>query len=123
MKRILLNGKKKIERTNHEGDDWETPIKSAEFAIKKKYGNADVKSPYQALKLITAAKTSSIVDGFAAEDEALADLIMGEQLRASIYSFNLMQKKRKKVEGAPKASLARKVSKVGVVGAGLMASQ
>ena len=48
---------------------------------------------------------------------------MGEQLRASIYSFNLMQKKRKKVEGAPKASLARKVSKVGVVGAGLMASQ
>ena len=39
------------------------------------------------------------------------------------YSFNLMQKKRKKVEGAPKASLARKVSKVGVVGAGLMASQ
>ena len=48
---------------------------------------------------------------------------MGEQLRASIYSFNLMQKSRKKVVGAPKASLARKISKVGVVGAGLMASQ
>ena len=119
----ILSGKKKIERTNHEGDDWESPIKSAELAIKKKYGNADVKSPYRALKLISAARNISIVDGFASEDEALADLIMGEQLRASIYSFNLMQKKRKKVEGAPKASLARKVSKVGVVGAGLMASQ
>ena len=41
----------------------------------------------------------------------------------SIYAFNLIQKSRKKVAGAPKANLARKVSKVGVVGAGLMASQ
>ncbi|NDG63206.1 MAG: DUF4126 family protein, partial [Planctomycetes bacterium] len=32
-------------------------------------------------------------------------------------------KKRKKVEGAPKPALARKVARVGVVGAGLMASQ
>jgi 3-hydroxyacyl-CoA dehydrogenase len=40
-----------------------------------------------------------------------------------LYSFNLIQKKRKKVEGAPKPALARKVTKVGVVGAGLMASQ
>ena len=119
----IISGKVKLERKDHTSDDWDTPIKEAETAIKKKYGSADVKSPYRALKLITAAKSNSIVDGFAAEDEALADLIMGEQLRASIYSFNLMQKKRKKVEGAPKASLARKVSKVGVVGAGLMASQ
>jgi 3-hydroxyacyl-CoA dehydrogenase len=48
---------------------------------------------------------------------------MTDSLRASLYSFNLIQKKRKKVEGAPKPALARKVSKVGVVGAGLMASQ
>jgi 3-hydroxyacyl-CoA dehydrogenase len=44
-------------------------------------------------------------------------------LRASLYAFNLIQKKRKKVEGAPKPALGRKVAKVGVVGAGLMASQ
>jgi 3-hydroxyacyl-CoA dehydrogenase len=48
---------------------------------------------------------------------------MSDPLRASLYAFNLIQKKRKKVEGAPKAALARKVGKVGVVGAGLMASQ
>ena len=119
----VLNGSVKVERKNHESDDWETPLKNAEVAIKKKYGTADIKSPYRAIKLIAAAKNNSITDGFAAEDEALADLIMGEQLRATIYAFNLMQKKRKKVEGAPKASLARKVSKVGIVGAGLMASQ
>ena len=119
----VLNGSVKVERKNHESDDWETPLKIAEVAIKKKYGTADIKSPYRAMKLIAAAKNNSVTDGFAAEDEALADLIMGEQLRATIYAFNLMQKKRKKVEGAPKASLARKVSKVGIVGAGLMASQ
>ncbi len=119
----VLNGSVKVERKNHESDDWETPLKNAEVAIKKKFGSADIKSPYRAIKLIAAAKNNLITDGFAAEDEALADLIMGEQLRATIYAFNLMQKKRKKVEGAPKASLARKVSKVGIVGAGLMASQ
>jgi 3-hydroxyacyl-CoA dehydrogenase len=48
---------------------------------------------------------------------------MSDPLRSSLYAFNLIQKKRKKVEGAPKAALARKVTKVGVVGAGLMASQ
>ena len=48
---------------------------------------------------------------------------MSDSLRASLYSFNLIQKKRKKVEGAPKPALARKITRVGVVGAGLMASQ
>jgi 3-hydroxyacyl-CoA dehydrogenase len=48
---------------------------------------------------------------------------MSDPLRASLYAFNLIQKKRKKVEGAPKPALARKINKVGVVGAGLMASQ
>jgi 3-hydroxyacyl-CoA dehydrogenase len=48
---------------------------------------------------------------------------MSDPLRASLYAFNLIQKKRKKVEGAPKPALGRKVARVGVVGAGLMASQ
>ena len=48
---------------------------------------------------------------------------MSDPLRASLYAFNVIQKKRKKVEGAPKPAVARKVARVGVVGAGLMASQ
>jgi hypothetical protein len=47
-------------------------------------------------------------EGFDAEDEVLADLAMSDPLRASLYAFNLIQKKRKKVEGAPKPALARK---------------
>jgi hypothetical protein len=77
----------------------------------------------KALELIAAARTNTLGEGFDAEDQVLADLTMSDPLRASLYAFNLIQKKRKKVEGAPKPALARKVTKVGVVGAGLMASQ
>jgi 3-hydroxyacyl-CoA dehydrogenase len=73
--------------------------------------------------LIAEARTNTRDEGFSAEDQALADLVMTDELRASLYAFNLIQKKSKKVEGSPKPSLARKVTRVGVVGAGLMASQ
>src|SRR5437899_11221627 len=67
--------------------------------------------------------TASDDEGFALEDEALADLIMTDELRAGLYAFNLNQKRAKRPAGAPDRSLARPVTKVGVVGAGLMASQ
>ena len=48
---------------------------------------------------------------------------MSEELRSSLYAFDLVQKRAKKPAGAPESWLARPVTKVGVVGAGLMASQ
>ena len=48
---------------------------------------------------------------------------MSEELRAGLYSFDLVQKRAKRPVGVPDKSLARPVNKVGVVGAGLMASQ
>jgi 3-hydroxyacyl-CoA dehydrogenase/enoyl-CoA hydratase/carnithine racemase len=121
----LLSGKKKIERVDHSKDDaaWERAIATGKGAVAKKYGGAEVAAPLRALELIAAAKTNTLDQGFDAEDEVLAKLVMSDPLRSSLYAFNLIQKKRKKVEGAPKPALARKVSKVGVVGAGLMASQ
>lgn len=121
----ILSGKKKIERVDHTKDEsaWERAIATGKAAVAKKYGGADIESPRKALELIAAARTNTLDQGFDAEDEVLANLVMGNPLRASLYTFNLIQKKKKKVEGAPKPALARKVSKVGVVGAGLMASQ
>ncbi|MBF6949314.1 ferrochelatase, partial [Acinetobacter baumannii] len=55
--------------------------------------------------------------------EALADLVMSPELRSGLYAFDLVQKRARKPAGAPDPSLARKVGKVGVVGAGLMATQ
>ena len=80
-------------------------------------------APLRALTLIEAARTSDITTAFAAEDAALRDLILGDPLRAGLYSFDLVQRRAKRPAGAPDKSLATPVSKVGVVGAGLMASQ
>ncbi len=121
----IIGGKKKIERADFSKDTagFEKAIATGKAAVAKKYGGAEIASPLKALELIAAAQTNTYSQGFDAEDQALADLVMTDSLRASLYSFNLIQKKRKKVEGAPKPALARKVTKVGVVGAGLMASQ
>jgi 3-hydroxyacyl-CoA dehydrogenase/enoyl-CoA hydratase/carnithine racemase len=80
-------------------------------------------APYRALELIDLARSASRDEGFAAENEALADLTVTDELRAALYSFNLVQKRAKRPAGAPDSSLARPVTKVGIVGAGLMAAQ
>jgi 3-hydroxyacyl-CoA dehydrogenase/enoyl-CoA hydratase/carnithine racemase len=121
----VISGKKKIERKDFSKDSagYEKAIATGKAAVAKKYSGAQIPSPLAALDLIKAAQSNSVKDGFAAETKVLADLVMSDSLRASLYSFNLIQKKRKKVEGAPKPALARKITRVGVVGAGLMASQ
>jgi 3-hydroxyacyl-CoA dehydrogenase len=91
------------------------------FVDSKVFGAAP--APYRALALMAAARTSDRSEAYAAEDEALADLIMTPELRASLYAFDLVQKRARKPAGAPDATLARPVTKVGIVGAGLMASQ
>ncbi len=120
----VLNGSTKVERKDYSQDPaWDSALATGKAAALKKYGGAEIASPIKALELIAAAKSNTLGAGFDAEDAALADLTMSDPLRASLYAFNVIQKKRKKVEGAPKPALARKVTKVGVVGAGLMASQ
>jgi len=79
-------------------------------------------APYRALDLLAAARTATREEAFAAEDQALADLIMSDEMRASVYAFQLVSG-GKKPAGAPDKSLARPVTRVGIVGAGLMAAQ
>ncbi|MEN0128764.1 MAG: 3-hydroxyacyl-CoA dehydrogenase NAD-binding domain-containing protein [Brevundimonas sp.] len=79
-------------------------------------------APYRALDLLAAARTASRAEAFAAEDDALADLIMSDEMRASVYAFGLVSAGKKPV-GAPDRSLAQPVTRVGIVGAGLMAAQ
>ena len=80
-------------------------------------------APYRALDLMAAARTCNRDEGFAAEDDTLADLLMTDETRATLYAFDLVQRRAKRPVGVPDRSLAREVTKVGVVGAGLMASQ
>jgi 3-hydroxyacyl-CoA dehydrogenase/enoyl-CoA hydratase/carnithine racemase len=120
----ILSGSTKIERKDYSTDPaWDAALAAGRAAALKKYGGAEIASPMKALELIAAAKSNTRGAGFDAEDASLADLTMSDPLRASLYAFNVIQKKRKKVEGAPKPAVGRKVARVGVVGAGLMASQ
>jgi 3-hydroxyacyl-CoA dehydrogenase/enoyl-CoA hydratase/carnithine racemase len=101
---------------------WDVAIGIARKSLESRIGTV-AKSPYAALELLRAAKNTSKAVGFAAEDDALADLVSGDQFKASIYAFNLVQKRARHPAGAPDAALARPVTKVGVIGAGLMARQ
>jgi 3-hydroxyacyl-CoA dehydrogenase/enoyl-CoA hydratase/carnithine racemase len=123
----VLTGRVTVKRPNVPGKleravKWDVAISVARKSLESKIGTV-AKSPYAALDLLRAAKNTDRATGFAAEDEALADLVAGDQFHASMYAFDLVQKRAKKPAGAPSPDLARKVGKVGIVGAGLMASQ
>jgi len=123
----VLGGTITVKRPNVPGKlerlaKWDIAINIARKSLEGKIGTT-AKSPYVALDLLKAAKGGTKADAFAREDEALADLVAGDQFVASIYAFNLVQKRAKRPAGAPAKELARKVTKVGIIGAGLMASQ
>ncbi|KQQ95460.1 3-hydroxyacyl-CoA dehydrogenase [Leifsonia sp. Leaf325] len=123
----VLSGTEKVVRKNAPGKleriaKWDIAIKIARDTVASRLGTIP-KSPYAALDLLKAAKNGTKEECFALEDDALADLIAGDQLQASIYAFNLVQKRAKRPAGAPDKALAKKVTKVGVLGAGYMASQ
>ena len=102
--------------------EWQAAVKAAKAVVDLKTGGKSP-APYRALQLVSAARTATREEAFGAEDLALADLVMGDELRAGLYSFDLVQRRAKRPSGAPDTSLARPVTKVGIVGAGLMASQ
>jgi 3-hydroxyacyl-CoA dehydrogenase/enoyl-CoA hydratase/carnithine racemase len=103
-------------------EEWTQAVANARFFTDGKVHGA-APAPYRALDLVAAARTASRDEAFAAEDEALADLLLSDELRAGLYAFDLVQKRARKPAGAPDRSLARPVTKVGIVGAGLMAAQ
>ncbi|MFE2942198.1 3-hydroxyacyl-CoA dehydrogenase NAD-binding domain-containing protein [Streptomyces sp. NPDC059255] len=118
LKGEVTVGRPEIDR----GEAWDAAVAHGRSVADSKVHGA-APAAYRALDIIAAAKDGDLQAGFDAEDQALADLIMGGELRSGIYAFNLVQKRAKRPAGAPDKSLARPVTKVGVVGAGLMASQ
>ncbi|MFB2599749.1 3-hydroxyacyl-CoA dehydrogenase NAD-binding domain-containing protein [Herbiconiux sp. P17] len=123
----VLTGSITVKRPNEPGKiermvKWDVAIGIARKMLESRIGTV-AKSPYAALELLKAAKSGTPEEGFAREDDALAELIAGDQFRASIYAFDLVQKRAKRPAGAPDKALAKPVTKVGIIGAGLMASQ
>ena len=79
-------------------------------------------APYRALELIEGAATWSIEEGYLAEQDAMAELLPGPQAQASIYAFDVVERRMKRGQAVPTAE-PRRINRVGIVGAGLMATQ
>ncbi|KQV20575.1 MULTISPECIES: 3-hydroxyacyl-CoA dehydrogenase NAD-binding domain-containing protein [unclassified Kitasatospora] len=119
----VLTGATVVEREEIDrGKAWDDAVAWGRLIADSKVHGA-APAAYKALDIIQQVKDQDLQAGFDAEDVALADLIMSGELRAGLYAFNLVQRRAKRPFGAPDKSLARPVTKVGVVGAGLMASQ
>jgi 3-hydroxyacyl-CoA dehydrogenase/enoyl-CoA hydratase/carnithine racemase len=123
----VLGGTVTVQRKNVPGKvertiKWPLAISTARKMLESKIGTV-AKSPYAALDLLEAARSGTKAQGFEREDRALSELIVGDQFQASMYAFDLVQKRAKRPAGAPDKQLARRVTKVGIIGAGLMASQ
>jgi 3-hydroxyacyl-CoA dehydrogenase/enoyl-CoA hydratase/carnithine racemase len=79
-------------------------------------------APYRALELIEGACSWDLDRGFEEENKALGDLTKTRQCKASVYSFDLVSRHAKRPKGVPETK-PKRIGKVGVIGAGLMASQ
>lgn len=102
---------------------WDAAVVRAKKFVEAKTSNA-APAPAKVIELLEKGKHFTKAESFAAEDAALAELMGTPQFRDTVYAFlDLVQKRAKKPAGAPDPKLARPVTKVGVVGAGLMAGQ
>jgi 3-hydroxyacyl-CoA dehydrogenase/enoyl-CoA hydratase/carnithine racemase len=110
-----------VERTEPDWSDVDTVMRKARSRVDDAVHGA-TRAPYVALDLIAGAKDWSIEEGYAAEEEAMAELLVSDQAQASAYAFTVVERRSKKPPALPDAK-PRRVQKVGIVGAGLMATQ
>ncbi|HTC71202.1 MAG TPA: 3-hydroxyacyl-CoA dehydrogenase NAD-binding domain-containing protein, partial [Acidothermaceae bacterium] len=103
-------------------EHWQAAVVACRARVDARLHGA-TPAPYRALQLLSEARTSTRADGFRAEDDAFADLLMTDDSRAALYAFTLTRSRAKRPAGAPDVALARQVRTVGLIGAGLMASQ
>ncbi|MCM0618841.1 3-hydroxyacyl-CoA dehydrogenase NAD-binding domain-containing protein [Nocardioides bruguierae] len=119
----VLTGKEQVQRPEVDrGQAWDDALARARGIVTARTGDASPAAK-RAVELIEGARTATRDEGFAAEDQSLVDMATTPELMASLYAFDLVQKRAKRPAGAPDKKLARPVTKVGIVGAGLMASQ
>ncbi len=84
--------------------------------------NGQAPAPYRALALIEGAAHWSLEEGYRAEEDAVAELLPGPEAQASLYAFDVVERRLGRLASLP-AVEQRTIGRVGIVGAGLMATQ
>ena len=110
-----------VERTPPDWSELDTVVRKTRARIDDAVHGA-TPAPYVALDLVAGARDWTVEEGYAAEDEAMAELMVSDQARASVYAFTVVERRSKRPPNLPDAP-PRAVHKVGIVGAGLMATQ
>ncbi len=110
-----------IERDPPDWSETETVLRKAHARVDDAVHGA-TRAPYVALDLIEGARGWSLEEGYAAEEQALGELMTSPQAQAAAYAFTVVERRARKGEGVPDVQ-PRRIGKVGIVGAGLMATQ
>ncbi|BCW10440.1 3-hydroxyacyl-CoA dehydrogenase [Arthrobacter sp. NtRootA4] len=126
----VISGEESPERKNavDASDDavaarWAAAVEAGRAFVEAKTSNASP-APAKVLDVMEANRTMTQQESAELECETLAGLMQTDEFRSTVYAFlDLVQKRSKRPAGAPDRKLARPVTKIGVVGAGLMASQ
>ncbi|TLP73206.1 3-hydroxyacyl-CoA dehydrogenase [Nesterenkonia sphaerica] len=107
---------------NSSAEAWAAAVQTAEQTVAAKTGDT-APGPLRALDIFRQVPHSSREQDRAREVAALGELLVSDEFKNVVYGFmELVQKRAKKPAGVPAAS-PRPIGRVGVVGAGLMASQ
>lgn len=102
---------------------WDAAVEAGKKFVAAKTGTA-APAPLKVLEVFAEGKGLTRAESREKEIEVLADLMQSPEFRSTVYAFlDLVQKRGKKPAGAPDPKLATPVTKVGIIGAGLMASQ
>ncbi|MFY9168022.1 MAG: enoyl-CoA hydratase-related protein, partial [Desulfomonilia bacterium] len=119
----IITGEEKIERKKVDPRMSDELYNNTKLAIMGRV-HSGAMAPYRALDLIKGAADWSLDEGFEQENQTLADMIKSRQFLSSVYSFDLTQRRAKKLPGRPpKEVKGYSINKIGIIGAGLMASQ
>jgi 3-hydroxyacyl-CoA dehydrogenase/enoyl-CoA hydratase/carnithine racemase len=110
-----------LERNEPDWSDAELVFRRARTAVDDAVHGA-APAPYVALDLIEGSREWTVEEGYRREEEAVGELLPSRQAQASLYAFDLVERRAKRHPSRPIAE-PRKVGKVGIVGAGLMARQ
>src|SRR3989440_2140484 len=113
--------KEPLDRPEPDWSDAETIFRRASTSVDDTVHGA-APAPYAALDLIEGAQHWTLEEGYEREQEAIGELLPGPQAQASLYAFQLVELRAKRHPARPTAP-PLKVTKVGIVGAGLMARQ
>ncbi|MFI1761430.1 3-hydroxyacyl-CoA dehydrogenase NAD-binding domain-containing protein [Streptomyces sp. NPDC020800] len=119
----VVNGETSVPRPEFDrGAGWDAAIARARALVDAKTHGASP-GPVRAVELLDFARHNDLDRGYPAESEAMADVLMGDESRASLYAFSLVQWRAAQQPGLPDESLAHPVRSAGIAGTGPEATQ